>query len=110
KYRILKSESADEAMKLSQEHKENLSLIVADILLRSDVSGTQVGLRVRESCPDMPILFTSGTPLEGWSDADFANLKTLMLGRVDFLQKPFTVETLVSKVENLLNRDSSTPE
>jgi DNA-binding NtrC family response regulator len=106
KYRILTAETADAAISLFHQHKAHVSLIISDVVLRSPLSGTEVGLRVRESYPDLPILFTSGTPLEGWKDADFTNLKALG-SYYDFLQKPFTVGTLVSKVDNLLNGASA---
>ena len=109
-YNVLKTETADEAISLCYEHKEIICLLVADIVLRSAVSGIQVGLRVRESCPNIPILLTSGTPIEGWREHDLAQLKTLMSGRIDFLQKPFTVQMLICKVENLLNGAFSTSE
>ena len=105
-YRVLQTSDADDAIELCQHHIEHIGLIVADIVLRS-LSGTQVAVRVRKFCPNIPILFTSGTPLEGWREDDFGNLETLISSRVDFIQKPFTAKTLVSKVENLLNGDSA---
>ena len=109
-YNVLKTKTADEAINLCHEHNDSISLIVADILLGSPLSGTQVALEARVYCPDISILFTSGTPLEGWHDTDFENFKTLMSGRVDFLQKPFTAQALVRKVERLLNGDWSVAE
>jgi DNA-binding response OmpR family regulator len=106
-YRLLKAQNSEEAILLCQEHKETISLIVADLVLNSPISGTEVGLRVRESCPDVPILFTSGRPLEAWRDGDFVNLKTLMSGRVGFLPKPFTAQALRSRVADLFNGASS---
>jgi CheY-like chemotaxis protein len=101
-YNVLATETAADAIALCRQHREHLNLIVADVPLQSTLSGTEVGLEVRTFLPDVPILLTSGTPIEGWHVDDFSNLKTLMSGRVDFIQKPFTAQTLVSKIEKLL--------
>ena len=106
-YRVLRASTADEAVDFWHEHNGSIGLIVADIFLSSPVSGTQVAIQVRESSPHVAVLFTSGTPLEGWRDVDFENFKNLMSGRVDFLQKPFTAQALVRKVDALLNGDWS---
>ena len=109
-YTVIKTVTADHAIDVCQNPKDQISLIVADILLRSPVSGTQVCLEARSCYPGVAILLTSGTPLEGWRDVDFENYKRLMSGRVDFLLKPFTAQRLVRKVETLLNGNWSTAE
>jgi len=109
-YTVVKTDNADHAIDVCQNPKDQISLIVADILLRSPVSGTQVCLEARSCYPGIPILLTSGTPPEGWREVDFENFKVLMSGRVDFLQKPFTASTLESKIEKLLNGGWSTAE
>jgi len=103
-YNVLTTQTADTAIALCRQHREHINLIVADVLLRSSsLSGTQVGVEVRPLFSDVAILFTSGTPIEGWNVDDFSNFNTLMSGRVDFIQKPFTAHTLEDKVEKLLN-------
>src|SRR5206468_3155776 len=66
RYNVLKAETANEAIALCQQHQHQLHLILADVFLRSPISGTQVGLEARTFCPDAAILLTSGTPIEGW--------------------------------------------
>ena len=80
-----------------------VDVVVADIVLRCRDSGTDFARAIRQSCPDIPILFVSGTPLEGWSSHDLANIETLLPGRIAFLEKPFTVDTLINCLSRLLN-------
>ena len=80
-----------------------VDVIVADILLRSPYSGTDIARGLRRSCPEVPVLFVSGTPLEGWSHHDFANIEALLPGRIEFLMKPFKAETIVAAVSQLMN-------
>jgi hypothetical protein len=51
-----------------------------------------------------------GTPLEGWNEQDFVDLRSMMATPVDFLSKPFTASALLKKVEGLLNSPSTTAE
>ena len=102
-YRILRTDTVEEAIRLCQDHHERISLIVADVVLHSPVSGTQVAVEIRRSCLNVPILLTSGTPLEGWQEQDFGDLRSMMGTPVDFLQKPFAAQQLLHKVENLLS-------
>jgi CheY-like chemotaxis protein len=83
----------------------DIDLLIAEVFL-STLSGTVAALRLRGGCPGLPILFVSGTPLEGWREQDFANLRKLMAGRVDFLLKPFTPDTLVRRIDALLDPES----
>jgi CheY-like chemotaxis protein len=88
----------------------NLDVVLADIILRSHQSGTDIATSLRQACPDIPVLFVSGTPLEGWSRKDFANLEALLPGRVAFLMKPFTAKALVEAVAKLIHREYSETE
>jgi CheY-like chemotaxis protein len=78
-----------------------MDLIVCDIVLRSHVTGPEVASEIHQHCPDVPILFTSGTSLEGLHDADFESVSRLLPARIDFLQKPFTAAQLLAATNRL---------
>ena len=99
--RIVSDESADGCA---------VDFFVCDIVLRSSMTGAETAFLVHQTCPDLPILFTSGTALEGLDDADFETLNQLLAARVDFLQKPFTATQLVSVADRLLSARGSPPE
>ena len=80
-----------------------IDLFICDVQLRSALSGTNAARVVHDSCPQIPILFTSGTPIEGWAAHDFENLRSLLVCRVDFLPKPFSIESLLGKTESLIS-------
>ena len=82
-----------------------LALLIIDSML-TDGWGAQVAMKVREHCPDVPVLLTSGTPLEGWRDEDLRALSALG-PTADFLGKPFQVQSLVDKVRRLTHCDPS---
>jgi len=61
-------------------------------------------LLIHKRHPALPILITSGTPPEGWSDADFECFGQLVMhARVDYLQKPFQSKAVLSVTEELTN-------
>jgi DNA-binding response OmpR family regulator len=97
---VLSAADADSAAAHAEEYK--VDLLIADVHLRSARSGTELALKLRETRPDLPVLFTSGTPIEGWADIDFLNLKTLSEAAIDFIPKPFTADALVARVKDLL--------
>jgi CheY-like chemotaxis protein len=86
---------------------EDISLLVCDVVLVAPMSGIEAARVIRDLRPEIPILFTSGTPLEGISAADFAALRELVAGRVDYIQKPFSASELVRAAGRLLAQNES---
>jgi DNA-binding response OmpR family regulator len=84
-----------------------IDILIADVILRSAASGADIAWNIRQVSPDVPVLFVSGTPLEGWSEPDFARIEALLPGRVNFLGKPFTAAALASTVASLLHHEYS---
>ena len=100
-FTVLTTTEPEEAYRFS--HDQRIDVVICDVVLRAEVTGTDVALRIRESCLQIPILFVSGTAFEGWPDADFANLEALLrTGRTDFVMKPFTAQALVRSISRLL--------
>lgn len=91
---------AKEAFALSRHH-EPIDLLIADVWL-PDGSGIDVALRIRQWNPNVPILFTSGTPIDHWDEAYARSLQELPPQSFAFLPKPFMCSTLTTKVGELL--------
>ena len=95
---VIEAANMDEALVVCRE--ETVDLLIAEFMLR-DGFGTDLAKKVREHCPDVPVLLTSGTPLDGWPDAHRKRFDELGFG-ADFLPKPFYISKLGSKVAHLL--------
>jgi CheY-like chemotaxis protein len=104
-YRVLEATSGEEAIETSNKH-EPLNVFVSDIAL-TDLSGTEVALRLIPLQPDLRILFLSGTPIDYWTPRDQWNFRQLPPDSEEFLEKPFRASALQAKVESLVNRHSS---
>jgi DNA-binding NtrC family response regulator len=96
------AETADDAIAACKRRRGAIDLLIADVRLPSR-SGTDVAVALSRCYPRVPILFTSGTDIEFWSDADHANLGELPRESFAFLPKPFTCWTLMQKVGELLS-------
>ena len=96
--------TAEDALALCKHHRGAIALLIADVHLPSSRSGTDAALEVRRSYPHVPILFTSGTPMEFWDEADRQNAEQIPQGCVCFIQKPFTCWTLIERIGDLLPR------
>ena len=101
---VLAAETAEAALRWSDDRQLRIDLFVADVIIPGVASGTDVVLQVRASRPDLPVLLTSGTPQDAWSAEDSRNVAALPPDSYSFLQKPFTVRTFMDSVEELLAR------
>lgn len=93
-YRVLQAASAREALDLGGTPGIRIDLVLCDVCLPG-ASGPDVARRLQTGHPGVPILFTSGVPLDG-----LGNLEDLPL--FDFLEKPFRKAGLLARIESLL--------
>lgn len=102
-FKVEVAATADRTLAQCKQHRGAIGMLIADVHLPSR-SGTEAAVEIREHHPDIPILFTSGTPMEYWNDADRRNVERLPRDSFCFVQKPFTCWALMEKVGGLLPR------
>jgi CheY-like chemotaxis protein len=93
--------SGAEALTVARKRGWRFDLIVCDVRL-PDATRTRVAVELSAAQPGVPILFSSGTPLEGWTVQELSDLALLPSGMFSFLPKPFRAQDLISKVDELL--------
>jgi PAS domain S-box-containing protein len=95
-YRILEAAHGGDAFLICEQEKGRIQLLLTDIVM-PEVNGPELARRLRYFYPEMRVLFMSGY-------TDGAILQQGMLDKeMFFLQKPFSVEGLVSKVREVLD-------
>ena len=99
-YKTLEAGNADEARRLFHDNHDEIDLFIVDICLPA-ASGIQVAMDLRAYLPDLHILLVSGYPQNAWSARDSALFLTLGSRLVSILQKPFTPQILVNRVDGL---------
>ncbi len=99
-YRAYEAANEAEALVICRTPGIRLDLLIADFRLEG-LTGVDLAARIRQHCPEVPILFTSGTP---WGDWDVsARLRLSRLGgSIGFLPKPFPMNALQQKVRDLV--------
>jgi CheY-like chemotaxis protein len=90
-HRVLVAADGHEALELARAHEGAIDLLVTAVGLRLK-DGISAYRQIRTACPNLKVLFTSG-----------AMPGQLQLPRsVPFLAKPFTPDTLLTKVNEIL--------
>lgn len=90
---VLAVGSPGDALRLAEEHGSSISLLVTDMRM-AEMNGDELARRVEVSSPGVKILFMSGERIEGFdAGAD---------SRRAFISKPFSVEDLTRRVDDML--------
>ena len=101
-YSVLEASTGLQAFETAS-NCESLSLFISDMDLPQS-SGTEIALKLVRFCPNLPVLFISGTPKIWWNSRDVANFKFFLPNSVDFIEKPFSLSQLVSRVRGMIAR------
>ena len=95
-YRVLEASRGDEAIRLYEESKEKIHLVLTDVVLPG-MSGPQLIGKLRGIKDDFKVLYMSG-----YTD-DMVVLNGALGKGANFIQKPFTFNLLSRKVREVLD-------
>lgn len=104
---VFPAASVAEAVEYCKRPENEVDLLIADVPFDDNATGTAAARQFREACPQIPLLLVSDTALEHWPEPDFQHFKQLLRVRVDFLRKPLSPASFVSRVNALLYKSSS---
>jgi signal transduction histidine kinase len=97
-YTVLTAATADEAIKILAKRKGPIDLLLTDVVLPGSMQGNDLAAKLLAARPDLPVLFMSGytrdATLHGRDLDEGAN----------FLEKPFSPNTLAVKLREMLDR------
>ncbi|MFK7771903.1 MAG: response regulator transcription factor [Saprospiraceae bacterium] len=100
-YEVITSGNGKDALKKIEE--QHFDLLILDVML-PDVDGFQICEQVRLSNMEVPIIFLTA------KDTSLDRINGLKKGADDYLTKPFHLEELLLRVNNLIKRSSKSPE
>lgn len=95
-YRIITAQHPGEALKISQNHKDPIHLMVTDVVM-PQMSGHELVRRMVHERPKMKVLYMSGYTPDTVIQHDMSNPNT------PFLQKPFMPDIFIRKVREILD-------
>lgn len=94
-YEVVGAESGERALEVFEENKDKpFDLLVTDVVM-PNMDGPTMAAKIRESHPDLKIIFVSGYTED--------KLKDHMDDKTHFLPKPFTLKKLAAKVKEVLD-------
>lgn len=94
-YRVVEARSPAEAIDLAEQHADEIRLLITDVIM-PEINGRDLAMRLAPNHPDLKCLFMSG-----YSASVIAPHGVLEKGG-QFIQKPFTLDELSSKVREAL--------
>jgi two-component system cell cycle sensor histidine kinase/response regulator CckA len=94
-YDVLSAESARECLRLLEEHRGRMDLLLTDVIM-PDMNGRELHEKLLASRPGLPVLFMSGYPDDVIGSRDAPEEDT------PFIQKPFSLATLARRVREVL--------
>ena len=96
-YEVITAKSGAEALRMWPRHREDVQVLLTDIVMPDGVNGWELAKRLQSDKPALSVIYTSGySPDIVDQDGRFLE------GRV-FLQKPYDPETLVEKIRACLS-------
>ena len=101
-YTVLPAASAEQALEMAKSHSGRLEMLLTDVILPG-LSGPELARRLLASRPQTRVLYISGYPDDAMSSQGILETGS------SFLQKPFTPDTLVRKVREVLDARAPAP-
>lgn len=96
-YTVIEASSGVEALKLWEAHRSQVSLLLTDLVMPDGVNGQELARRLRADMPGLRVLFSSGYSPE------IAGRELKLGAGENFLQKPFSADTLAEIVRRALD-------
>ena len=100
-YEVVTADNGKTALKYF--HEQHFDLVLLDVML-PEVDGFQVCEQMRLTNMELPIMMLTA------KDAALDRITGLKKGADDYLTKPFNLEEMLLRVQNLLRRSSKSPE
>jgi CheY-like chemotaxis protein len=94
-YTVIVGKSGVEAMELAETHDGDIELVLLDMIL-PDMGGKEIYQRLSEVRPNAKVIVSSGYSIDGPAK------EILDAGADSFIQKPFTINDLSSKIAEVL--------
>ena len=97
-YSVLEAQDGEEALRVCEEHQGPIHLILTDIVMPG-IGGRELAEHVQSLRPEIKVLFMSG-----YTDDAIVHHGVLAPG-VNFIEKPFTPESLACNVREALDQE-----
>jgi signal transduction histidine kinase/CheY-like chemotaxis protein/HAMP domain-containing protein len=97
-YHVYEAGTGVEAIQVWKANHDRIDLVLTDMVMPEGMSGMELAQKLRQSRPELKVIFASGYSME---DLDTTFIRN---GRALFLQKPYTHFTLAKAVRDCLDQ------
>lgn len=96
-YQVVEASCGQEAIEKWTEHRSNIKLLLTDVVLPEGMTGLELAEKLRATCPDLPVIVSSGYNNEPATPtrSDVAEMM--------YLPKPYTIVDLAETVRKCLD-------
>lgn len=101
-YEVLEARGGYEALRIVREEKGDVDLLLTDVVM-PELGGRELSERLLATYPDVRVLFMSAYT------EDEVILQGVQVAEVNFLAKPFNLESLTRSVREVLEGDDKGP-
>ncbi|MCE9599880.1 MAG: PAS domain S-box protein [Spirochaetia bacterium] len=102
-YGLLEAENGPDAMRIWEDHQNQIDLLLTDVVMPGGMSGVELANRLTSSKPGLPVLYMSG-----YNEFVGASNLTLQEG-VNFLPKPFLLPQVAQTIRGILDANRVLP-
>jgi len=96
-YQVLKARGGHQALEMYQRRMNDIDVVLLDMIM-PDMNGAETYDRLKSIDPEVKVILTSGYSMNGQAEKIFAK------GCNGFLQKPFSLKNLSSKITAVLQQ------
>jgi CheY-like chemotaxis protein len=100
-YQVIEAENGGEAVEIWNQEKDQIDLLLTDIVMPGGLNGFELASQLRDEAPDLNVAFMSGY------SADVAGKELNLEAGQIFIQKPASREELLSSVRESLGNPTS---
>ncbi len=97
-YEVLVAASGDEALLICEQSNSKIDLLLTDVVMPR-MSGQELSDRLKTMRPDTRVLYMSG-----YSEDAIIHHGVMEMG-AEFIEKPFSIESLTRKIRQMLDQD-----
>jgi len=97
-YNVLEAGSGKEAIRVFSEKSDKVDIVILDMIM-PDIGGGEVYDRIKEIDPQVKVLLSSGYSIDGQAT------DILERGCNGFVQKPFNMKVMSTKIREVLNKN-----
>jgi len=96
-YTVLKAHNGAEAVEIFKANKDSIKMVILDIIMPG-MGGGAVYDKIKAINPEVKVLLSSGYSVDGMA------IELLERGCDGFMQKPFTIEQLSGKIQQIMKK------